>query len=97
MYLDKINRKEMPMYEGLLKYFPNALKYVSHVSFEGNKQHHNDKPLHWDKDKSTDEPDCLIRHLTDHSINPIDEDGVLHLGKVAWRSLAYLERYLDNC
>ena len=91
-----MNRKEYPMYSGLLKYFPNALKYVSHVSYKGNEQHHSDKPLHWDKSKSSDEPDALIRHLSDHSINPIDDDGLLHLGKVAWRGLAMLERYLEE-
>ena len=91
-----IDRKDMPVYSGVLKYFPNAIKYVSFVSKVGNDQHHPDKPLHWDMDKSTDEPDALVRHLIDHSINPIDDDEVLHLGKVAWRSLAMLERYLTS-
>ena len=91
-----IARKEQPVYSGVLKYFPNAVKYVSHVSKKGNDQHHADKPLHWDMDKSTDEPDALVRHLIDHSQNPMDDDGVLHLGKVAWRALAYLERYLTD-
>jgi hypothetical protein len=95
-YIHNIDRKDMPVYSGVLKYFPNAIKYVAYVSKKGNDQHHPDKPLHWDKDKSTDEPDALVRHLIDHSINPIDEDKVLHLGKVAWRSLAMLERYLIN-
>jgi hypothetical protein len=94
--IDNIDRKDMPVYSGVLKYFPNAIKYVAFVSKKGNEQHHPDKPLHWDMDKSTDEPDALVRHLIDHSINPIDDDDVLHLGKVAWRSLAMLERYLTN-
>lgn len=89
-------RKATPVYSGVLKYFPNAIKYVSKVSKAGNDQHHPDKPLHWDKSKSTDEPDALVRHLIDHSIEPVDEDGMLHLGKVAWRALAMLERYLDD-
>lgn len=89
-------RKEQPVYSGFLKYFPNAVKYVSYVSLQGNKQHHSDKHLHWDKSKSFDEPDAMVRHLIDHSINPVDEDGVLHLGKVAWRAMANLERYLEN-
>lgn len=89
-------RKATPVYSGVLKYFPKAIKYVSVVSKVGNDQHHPDKPLHWDKSKSTDEPDALVRHLIDHSIEPIDDDGMLHLGKVAWRALAMLERYLDD-
>lgn len=89
-------RKATPVFTGVLKYFPKAIKYVSQVSKAGNDQHHPDKPLHWDKSKSTDEPDALVRHLIDHSINPMDDDGMLHAGKVAWRALALLERYLDE-
>ena len=88
-------RKRQPVYSGVMVYFPNALKYVSQVSLEGNEQHHPDKPLHWDKSKSTDETDALVRHLIDHSIEPMDDDNILHLGKVAWRALAALERYLE--
>lgn len=89
-------RKGTPVYSGVLKYFPHALKEVSKCSKSGNDQHHKDKPLHWDMSKSKDELDALTRHLIDHSINPIDEDGVLHLAKVSWRALAALERYLTN-
>lgn len=89
-------RKATPVFSGVLKYFPKAIKYVSQVSKAGNDQHHPDKPLHWDKSKSTDEPDALVRHLIDHSIDPVDDDGMLHVGKVAWRALALLERYLDD-
>ena len=89
-------RKATPVFSGVLKYFPKAIKYVSQVSKAGNDQHHPNKPLHWDKSKSTDEPDALVRHLIDHSIDPVDDDGMLHAGKVAWRALALLERYLDD-
>ena len=89
-------RKATPVFSGVLKYFPNALKEVAKCSKAGNDQHHPDKPLHWDMDKSKDEYDALTRHLIDHTINPLDDDGVLHLTKVAWRSLAGLERYLTN-
>ena len=89
-------RKATPVFSGVLKYFPNALKEVAKCSQAGNDQHHPDKPLHWDMDKSTDEYDALTRHLIDHTINPIDDDGVLHLAKVAWRALAGLERHLTN-
>ncbi len=89
-------RKGMPVFSGVLKYFPNALKEVAKCSKAGNDQHHPDKPLHWDMNKSTDEYDALTRHLIDHTINPMDDDGVLHLAKVAWRALAGLERHLTN-
>jgi len=89
-------RKATPVFSGVLKYFPNALKEVAKCSKAGNDQHHPDKPLHWDMNKSKDEYDALTRHLIDHTINPIDDDGMLHLTKVAWRALAGLERYLTN-
>lgn len=89
-------RKGQPVYSGVLKYFPNAMKEVATCSKVGNDQHHPEKPLHWDKNKSTDNEDAMVRHLIDHSIDPMDEDGVLHLTKVAWRALASLEIYLEN-
>jgi hypothetical protein len=96
LHYESEDRKSMPVYSGVLKYFPDALKEVSKCSLAGNNQHHPNKPLHWDKNKSTDNEDALVRHLIDHSINPVDEDGVLHLSKVAWRALAALQIYLDK-
>lgn len=90
------DRKNTPVFSGVLKYFPNALKEVAKASKVGNDQHHPDKPLHWDMSKSRDEYDALVRHLIDHTIDPMDDDDVLHLAKVAWRALAGLERYLTN-
>ena len=89
-------RKDTPVFSGVLKYFPNALKEISKCSKAGNDQHHPDKPLHWDMTKSKDEYDALTRHLIDHTIDPMDTDGILHLTKVSWRALAGLERYLTN-
>lgn len=90
------NRKEMPVFTGVVKYFPDALKEVSICSQAGNDQHHPDKPLHWDKNTSTDNEDAMMRHLIDHTLDPMDSDGVLHLTKVAWRALASLQIYLEN-
>lgn len=91
-----LERKRQPVYTGVLKYFPNALKEVANASLVGNEQHNTGEALHWDMSKSKDEGDCLVRHLIDHDINPIDDDGVRHLAKVAWRALAMLERELTN-
>jgi len=88
-------RKSQPTFSGVLKYFPDAIKYVSTVSKAGNDQHNPNSPLHWDRSKSGDELDALTRHLIDHSVNPVDDDGVLHLGKVAWRALAALQKHLE--
>lgn len=92
------NRKNCPIFSGVLMYFPNAIKYVSQVSRAGNEQHHPGTPLHWDMSKSTDEADSLIRHAIDMGPegSVVDSDGVLHAGKVAWRALANLERVLTK-
>jgi hypothetical protein len=89
-------RKSMPVYSGVLKYFPKALKEVSKCSLAGQKQHNIGNELYWDKSKSTDNEDALVRHLIDHTISPMDDDGVLHLAKVAWRALAALEIHLGD-
>ena len=89
-------RKDTPVFSGVLKYFPNALKEISKCSKAGNDQHHPDKPLHWDMDKSKDEYDALTRHLIDHTIDPVDTDGILHLTKVAWRSFSRIRTSLNK-
>ena len=89
-------RKKIPVYSGFVKYFPNAMKEVAVCSRIANEQHHAGKPLHWDMDKSTDELDAMMRHLIDHSSEPIDDDGIRHITKVAWRAMAMLERTLTN-
>ena len=91
--LNSLERKQMPVYTGVIKYFPKALLEVSRVSVAGNEQHHPDKPLHWDRSKSTDELDALMRHLID--AGKIDDDGIRHSAKVAWRALANLEKELE--
>ena len=88
-------RKQRPLYSGVLKYFPDALMEVAHCSWLGHQQHNDpNKPLHWDRDKSADELDALMRHLLE--INERDSDGILHATKVAWRALAYLQKLLEK-
>ena len=90
-------RKNYPMYSGLLSYFPNALREVSHCSWVGQMQHNPDKPLAWDRSKSGDELDAMLRHLADHAKGiEFDTDGIRHLSKCAWRMLAILEKTLEK-
>lgn len=90
-------RKETPVYSGVLHYFPLAIKEISRVSLQGNEQHNPGSPLHWDRNKSQDELDALTRHLIDHASGvEVDTDGQLHLAKVAWRALASLEKLLEK-
>jgi hypothetical protein len=87
---DAAARKRIPLYRGLVRYFPDALAEVAKVSFEGNEQHHPGTELHWDKSKSTDEPDALLRHLWE------GEHDMKARAQVAWRALAWLQRGLDR-
>ena len=88
------DRKATPVFSGVLKYFPDAIKAVAQCSMAGNEQHHSDKPLHWDRSKSGDELDALTRHLMD--AGTIDSDGIRHSAKVAWRALANLQKEIEN-
>ena len=87
-------RKQRPIFEGVMLYFPDALLEVAYCSWKGNQQHHPNKPLHWDKNKSTDEKDACIRHLMEAGKK--DTDGVRHSAKAAWRALANLQRELEE-
>jgi hypothetical protein len=90
-------RKKTPMFSGLLKYFPLALEEVSRNSYWGNIQHNKNAPLHWDREKSADHLDCVVRHLTDHAKGKVfDDDGQRHLTKAAWRCLAELQLDLEK-
>jgi len=92
---DAKERKGLPIASGVLDYFPDALAEVARVSMEGNNQHNGvGTPLKWDRSKSTDESDALIRHFIDRG--KIDSDGQRHSAKVAWRSLALLQKELEQ-
>lgn len=90
---DAAERKAAPVYSGVVRYFPDALVEVARLSKIGNDQHNPGQPLHWAKEKSTDEHDALMRHLIQAGTR--DTDGVRHSAKVAWRALAALQRELD--
>lgn len=91
---DAKSRKQYPVASGVLDYFPNALVEVAGVSFQGNEQHNPGTPLHWDRSKSTDEADALMRHFIDRG--KFDTDGQRHSAKVAWRALALLEKEIEG-
>jgi hypothetical protein len=94
---DAKERKDTPIFSGVLKYFPNALAEVARVSKAGNDQHNPGQPLHWDRSKSGDEYDALTRHLIDRAAgDELDTDGQRHMAKVAWRALAALEKEIEE-
>jgi hypothetical protein len=87
-------RKAIPIATGVLDYFPDALKEVARVSVAGNDQHSPGEPLHWAKDKSKDHADALLRHMLDRG--RVDDDGLRHSAKVAWRALALLQTEIER-
>lgn len=88
---DKL-RKRLPMFSGLLAYFPDALAAVAEHSFVSNEKHNPSEPLHWAREKSNDHLDCIARHLTDIATG---QDKVEELKAIAWRALAELQITLE--
>ena len=83
---DAKERKSIPVYTGFIKYFPNAIAAIAKVSLEGGLQHgQTAETLFWDRDKSKDELDAMMRHV-------LEEDWA----QVAWRAMANLEKKLEE-
>jgi hypothetical protein len=91
---DAQERKELPVWSGFINYFPDAIAEVAELSRIGNDQHNPGKPLFWDRSKSGDELDALMRHLIE--AGTVDTDGVRHSTKVAWRAMANLQKELER-
>ena len=91
---DASGRKQHPVASGVLDYFPDALVAVSNVSFLGNEQHNPGQPLHWARNKSSDESDALMRHFLQRG--ELDDDGIRHSAKMAWRALALLQKEIEQ-
>lgn len=87
-------RKDQPVATGVLDYFPDAIRAVALCSKVGNEQHNPGTPMHWDRAKSGDESDALMRHFMERGT--VDTDGILHSTKVAWRALAMLQKELED-
>lgn len=87
-------RKALPVATGFVDYFPDAMIAVAELSKIGNDQHNPGEPLHWAREKSTDESDALMRHFIERGTT--DSDGVRHSAKVAWRAMALLQKEIEN-
>ena len=88
-------RKGVPIATGFVDYFPLAIAAVAECSRVGNDQHNPGKALFWDRSKSGDESDALMRHFLERGT--LDTDGIRHSTKVAWRALAMLQKELEQC
>lgn len=86
-------RKRTPIYSGVLKYFPDAIAEIAQCSLIGNEQHNPGEPMHWDRSKSPDELDAMVRHAIE--AGTVDDDGIRHSTKAAWRALAALQKEIE--
>lgn len=92
-------RKMIRAFSGFVRYFPDAMALVAVLSKVANEQHNPGVPMHWAKEKSTEELDSLANHLMDIGSKgelSMDEDRVLDAIKVAWRGMANLQRLVDK-
>lgn len=88
---DSEERKQIPIFSGVLNYFPLAMAAVARWSKRGNDKHNPGQPLQWSRGKSNDHADCIARHLIDlETLDPRSgeyEDAMA----LAWRALAILQ------
>jgi hypothetical protein len=86
-------RKDIPL-AAVIDYFHDALAELALLIKSGNDQHNPGEPIYWNRDKSGDEADALLRHFVERGT--IDSDGRRHSGKVAWRALALLQKEIEE-
>jgi len=62
---DSDERKEYPIFDGCIRYFPAALALVANTAKRGNDKHNEGQPLHHARGKSGDHGNCIVRHMMD--------------------------------
>jgi len=95
---DSNERKEIPIFSGFISYFPDAIAAVASHSFKSNEKHNPGEPLHWARDKSTDQLDALARHLTELGMleaNPEIMGKIELLKAIVWRGMAELQLTIE--
>lgn len=94
---DYAERKALPVYTYLMKYFPLAFLETVRVAVDGDKQHGNTgQEIHWAREKSTDQMNTALRHIMDYGTGvKRDTDGRAHLAKAIWRLSAQLQLDLE--
>lgn len=95
-YLDRFDsagRKKVPMFSGVMAYFPDAIAALAEHSFKGNEKHNPGEPLHHARGKSMDHTDCIMRHLANY--NGMDGDA-LEAVALFWRAGALCQEVLER-
>jgi len=95
--LTSAQRKECAVARGLFSYFPDALAAVARHSFLSNEKHNPGQPVHWAREKSTDQADCVGRHSIAIAADPDAlDDGQPEVICRAWRALAELQLWIEG-
>lgn len=96
---DSTERKDYPLFRGVLRYFPAALAGVARTSKLGNDKHNPGEEMHHARGKSPDQGDCILRHLVDTedllaalergdtAVTP--QDVINEVNQMTWRALAF--------
>jgi hypothetical protein len=96
---DPQERKNLPMWRACLMFFPKTFVAITKLSMKGQKQHkYNEGDIHWDRSKSKDDWDSLIRHMFNlqEAIKNKDVAGIReHAPAISWRGNAISEKALD--
>ena len=95
-YLDRFDsagRKKVPMFSGVMAYFPDAIAALAEHSYKGNEKHNPGEPLHHARGKSMDHTDCIMRHLANY--NGMDGDA-LEAVALFWRAGALCQEVLER-
>lgn len=82
---DPDERKKYPIYSTVLSYFPSAIAAIARQCVSGNAQHNLGDEYIWDRSKSNDHLDCMLRHA-------VDQEFVA----MAWRALAVLQEHEEK-
>jgi hypothetical protein len=109
---DSAERKQVPLFEGAVAYFPAALALLARVSKTGNDKHNPGEPLHHARGKSMDHSDCVVRHLVDIAdivaaiergklfnqpgYESVRQQLMAEAGQFFWRAGAYVQELCEK-
>lgn len=90
-------RKALPVGDALL-YFPLVWLALAEVCRVANEQHNPGQPMHWAREKSTDQLNTALRHIFDDKLgldkDPTDQCWML--AKTVWRAAAALQLKMER-
>lgn len=94
----KFDGGKAPVMQGLVDYFPRALKAIADISAYGAQKYGAFGGWARVPDGQRRYDDALMRHLIEGRIVECDEEsGKLHMAHRAWNDLATLELFLRSC